>query len=69
MLELQLSDSAVTGDQKKYQQIVREHSQVSKLHTLYTEYRAVLKKIEQNRELLREESGDHELAELAEAGD
>jgi peptide chain release factor 1 len=65
-LEQQLSDSAVISDQKRYQQIVREHSQASRLHALYTEYLAALKQIDQNRELLREEPDDRELAELAE---
>ena len=31
MLEQQLSDASLVSDQKKYQQVVREHSHVSKL--------------------------------------
>ena len=67
MLEQQLSDSALIHDQKRYQLVVREHSHVSKLQDLYSKYQAVLNGIEENRELIREEADDFELAELAEA--
>ncbi len=64
-LEGLLSDPSVFDDQEKYQKIVREHSHVSSLHELYAEYRSVLHQIEENRELLNEESGDRDLEELA----
>jgi len=67
MLEEQLSDPSVMNDQKRYQKIVREHSHLAKLHALYSSYCSVLEQIDENRELLREESGDLELEELAEA--
>jgi len=66
MLEQQLSDPSLTADQKKYQQVVREHSHVSKLHNLYQKYREVEKDIAGNKELLHEEGVDAELHELAE---
>jgi peptide chain release factor 1 len=67
MLEMQLSDADLVHDQKRYQQVVREHSHVSRLQNLYAQYLAVLEGIEENRELTRDEADDPELMELAEA--
>jgi len=67
MLEHKLSDNLLISDQKKYQQVAREHSHVSKLHRLYSKYQDVLSGIQENRELVREEVDDIELIELAEA--
>ena len=66
MLEQQLSDASLISDQKKYQQVVREHSHVSKLNTLYQQYKGVEKDIAGNKELLFDEGADAELHELAE---
>ncbi|MHB8809239.1 MAG: peptide chain release factor 1 [Desulfobulbaceae bacterium] len=66
-LEQQLSDPAIITEQKRYQQVVREHSQVSKLQKVHADYQAVLKQIRDNRELLAEEGQDRELAEMAQA--
>jgi len=65
-LEQQLSDASLISNQKKYQQVVREHSHESKLNTLYQKYQAVEKDIVGNQELLRDEETDSELHELAE---
>ena len=65
-LEVQLSDTSLISDQKKYQQVAREHSQISKLHKLYQEYRVVENDIAGNKELMRDEETDSELHELAE---
>ncbi len=67
LLEHQLSDSDLIHDQKRYQQVVREHSHVSKLQGLYAKYQQALSGIEENMELLRDEADDSELVELAEA--
>jgi peptide chain release factor 1 len=67
LLEQQLTDPAIIAEQKRYQQIVREHSQVAKLQRLHADYQAVLKQISDNRELLAAEAQDSELAELAQA--
>ena len=67
LLEHQLSDRSLISNQKKYQQVVREHSHISKLQRLYIKYQKVLLQIRENRELLREEADDLELVELAEA--
>ncbi len=66
-LEMQLSDPQLVQDQKLYQNVVREHSLVSKLATFYSDYSAVCKDLEDNRELIRDESEDPELVELAKA--
>lgn len=65
-LEQQLSDPSLTANQQKYQQVVREHFHVSKLHNLYQKYQTVEKDIVGNRELLRDEESDSELISLAE---
>lgn len=67
LLEHRLSDRSLISNQKKYQQVVREHSHVFKLQRLHSKYQEVLRQIRENRELLREEGGDAELAELAAA--
>ena len=67
LLEQQLSDPAIISEQKRYQQVVREHSQVARLQKVYTDYRSVLRQIDDNRQLLTEEAQDSELAELAKA--
>lgn len=66
-LEGQLSDPELVNNQKKYQEVVRDHSRVSKLNELYVEYTRVRQDLEDNRELIRDEAEDPELAELARA--
>lgn len=65
-LEQQLSDSSLINDQKKYQEVVREHAHVSKLTELYRKYQATQRDIAGSRELLKDEATDSELLELAE---
>ncbi|GBE13670.1 peptide chain release factor 1 [bacterium BMS3Bbin14] len=65
MLEQRLADPSLIQDQKRYQQVAREHSHVAKLHKLYSRYRAIQEDIEENRELIRDEADDAELVELA----
>ena len=67
LLEQQLSDPAIISEQKRYQQVVREHSQVARLQKVYTDYRCVLRQIDDNRQLLVEDAQDSELADLAKA--
>ena len=67
LLEQQLTDPAILAEQKRYQLVVREHSQVARLQKVHADYQAVLKQISDNRELLAEESQDSELAEMARA--
>ncbi|MCL7488202.1 MAG: peptide chain release factor 1 [Desulfobulbaceae bacterium] len=64
-LEQLLSDAQLISDQKKYQQVVRDHSRVSKLNTLYQKYRRIENDIAGNKELLHDDAADAELHELA----
>ena len=66
-LEAQLSDPGIIGDQKRYQEIAKQHSHVYKLSELYANYRKVQQEIIDNRELIKEEADDPELAEMARA--
>ncbi|PID71758.1 MAG: peptide chain release factor 1 [Desulfobulbus propionicus] len=67
VLEHQLSDPQLANDQKKYQEVVREHSTVSKLAALYGEYRNLLDEQEEHKAMIRDEDEDPELVELAKA--
>ena len=64
-LEGRLSDPALVNDQKEFQKVVREHSHLSRLNTLYAEYRQVQKDIAETRTILHDEGEDLELKEMA----
>lgn len=64
-LETQLADPQLVSDQKRYQGVVREHSQVSRLTDLYLQYQAVLSDQVENREIIRDEQEDPELVDMA----
>lgn len=64
-LEGRLSDPALVNDQKEFQKVVREHSHLSRLNTLYAEYRQVQKDIVETRTILHDEGEDLELKEMA----
>lgn len=66
-LERQLSEPDLVSNQKKYQEVVRDHSRVSKLKEIYDEYTGVLADIEENRDLIQNETDDPELVEMARA--
>ena len=66
-LESQLSDPELVNNQKKYQEVVRDHFRVSKLDELYEKYSKVRQDLVDNRELIRDEAEDPELVELAKA--
>ena len=66
-LERQLADPALVTDQKRYQEVVREHAHVTRLTELHNRYIKVSRELEENRELIRDEAEDPELAELARA--
>ncbi|SNZ06672.1 peptide chain release factor 1 [Persephonella hydrogeniphila] len=63
-LEAALSDPEVLKDQKKLQQIAREHKETEHLYSLYKEYKKVQKDIEEAKSLLN--SSDEEMRILAE---
>jgi peptide chain release factor 1 len=64
-LERQMSDPDLVNNQKKYQEVVRDHFRVSKLSELYNQYTRVRQDLEDNREMIRDENEDPEMVELA----
>ena len=65
MLERQLSDPELVGDQQRYREVVREHSLVAKLAELHAAYSVTCAQIRGNQELVHSEGEDPELVELA----
>jgi len=67
-LERQLSEPELVQDQKKYQEVVRDHARVARLCTLHEDYEKAGRDLADSRELLRTAADqDPELAELARA--
>ncbi len=66
-LEEQLADPGLVGDQRKYQEVVREHARIARLCEVYNRYCKVVRDLEENRELIRDDDEDPELVELARA--
>ncbi len=62
-LEKELSDPAVFKDQKKYQALAKEHSDLGTVVRVYREFQDVRKQVEENRELLSDP--DPDMRELA----
>ncbi|MDY6951622.1 MAG: peptide chain release factor 1 [Thermodesulfobacteriota bacterium] len=62
-LERLLSDPGVIKDQQSYQRYAREHGELSKLVSVFREYKQVARNIEESTDLLRD--GDEEIKELA----
>ncbi|MGE4559296.1 MAG: peptide chain release factor 1 [Desulfobulbus sp.] len=67
VLERQLADPQLVGDQVRYRQIVREHANVARIAELYSAYRKIREQIAENLELIHSEEDDLELVELAKA--
>lgn len=63
-LSLKLSDPEVIGDQKLWQRLMKEHSELSNIVMKYREYKSVKQGIEDAKEMLYE-SDDEEMRELA----
>ena len=66
-LERQLSEPDLVTNQKKYQEVVRDHSRVSKLKEVYDDYTGVLAELDENHRLIQDETDDPELVEMARA--
>ncbi|SDO83648.1 peptide chain release factor 1 [Desulforhopalus singaporensis] len=66
-LEGRLSDPALVSNQKKYQEVVREHAHLSKINVKYVAYQKVQQEIKDNNAILRDENEDPEIKELARA--
>ncbi len=64
-IEQEMSDPEVISDQKRFQKIAKEHSDLTPVIQAFREYKAVNKEIEENRELLSD--SDPEIAEMARA--
>ncbi|MFC1497978.1 peptide chain release factor 1 [Verrucomicrobiota bacterium] len=64
-IESKLSDPAVAANQKKYQELVREHSTLKKLQGKADVYFRLKKDLEEHKELTANNKADPELAELA----
>ncbi len=62
-LSLKLSDPEVINDQKLWQRLMKEHSELSSIVVKYREYKEVKQGIAEAREMIEE--GDDEIRELA----
>ncbi|MBM9510840.1 peptide chain release factor 1 [Desulfogranum marinum] len=67
VLEHQLSDPQLANNQKAYQEVVREHSTVSKLAGLYGEYSRLVEEQGEHKAMIRDEDEDPDMVELAKA--
>ena len=63
-VEKQIADPELIKDQKKYKDVMREHSHLSSVMEAYEEYKTVLQGIEDAKLLITEED-DHEMKEMA----
>jgi peptide chain release factor 1 len=62
-LEQKLANPDRLPDQEAYRKLAREHSQVARMHQLYTDYCRIRDSLRENRELLKDEEDD-EMQEL-----
>ncbi len=62
-LEEQLSDPAVISDRKRFQEVGKEHSDLSELVENYEKFKDVIRQIADNEDLLQE--SDREIREMA----
>ncbi|MCR5699133.1 MAG: peptide chain release factor 1 [Treponemataceae bacterium] len=63
-VEKLIADPELIKDQKKYKDVMREHSHLSSVMEAYEEYKTVLQGIEDAKLLITEED-DHEMKEMA----
>ncbi len=64
-LEGRLSDPSLMGDQQEYQNVVREHSQLTRLNELYAKFRKIEENIAGNQSLIHDPKEDSELKDMA----
>jgi peptide chain release factor 1 len=62
-LEQQLGDPGVLGNREVYQKTVREHAELGKIVAVFREYKEILLRIQQGRDLLND--GDADIRALA----
>ncbi len=58
-----LADQKLFQDPNRYKKVAKEHAQLQEVMGIYTQYKSLLKQLEDNRELLSE--SDDELREMA----
>ena len=61
-LEAKLSDPAVMAKQGEFRRIAKEHANVAKMDDLYVEYQKTVQQLQENQELMNQESDDEMLA-------
>ncbi len=64
-LEERMSDPELIKDQKRYQQVAKEHADLAPVINAFHEYKRIKKELEENKELIRDK--DPEIASLAKA--
>ncbi len=57
-IEKQLSDPKVVNDRKAYETFVREHAELSKIVTVYRQYKQTLLDLDESQELLKDTDPD-----------
>ncbi|MCF6246070.1 MAG: peptide chain release factor 1 [Desulfobacula sp.] len=62
-LEQLLSDPAVIGDQKKYQEYLKEHGELNKIVPVFRNYEGLIDELDEARELLKD--NDSEIQAMA----
>jgi peptide chain release factor 1 len=62
-LSIKISDPSVMADQKEWQRLCKEHSELETLVTKYREFKKVLEDIEATKEMLNEEE-DRDMREM-----
>ena len=62
-IEKLMSDPEVVKDQSAYQKYIREHAELSKVVTVFRQFKQILQDIEESQELLND--GDQEIKDLA----
>jgi peptide chain release factor 1 len=62
-IETLMSDPEIVRDQSAYQKYIREHAELSKIVTVFRQFKQILHDIEESQELLRD--GDQEIKDLA----
>lgn len=63
-LTRKISDPEVISRQEEWRKLTKEHASLEELVSCYREYKKVAVEINENRELLKENSGDSEMEEL-----
>ena len=60
-----LSDPGIIKDQSKYREYTKSFSELEKIVVKYRRYKEVKKRIEEARQIIRQETDDQELRDLA----